>query len=404
MRLKETKLKFLIETEKEKEGYIKSVKSLLKDCENIKELGKGMHGVLANIIEVPEEYQTAIEMCLGASLQNIVTETEEDAKKLVNHLRKNNLGRASFLPISSVRGKKLEKIKGNNKGIYGIASDLIKFDKKYSQIITNLLGRTVIVDNMDTAIQVAKQNGYTFRIITIEGDIINPSGAITGGSVAKKSANILGRGREIEKLQKEVKNLKNKIESITKEKEEFEKSNKETLELAESLEKELQEKEITYATEKQKIEYVKETASLFTDAMFEYFSNIQMGVISFSSVDTVTTPSATLGTSNDAQLVLPLSNSSETIKNSINSYGQTVGPYTNIEAGLELAQSNFSDSTDSEKYIVLISDGVPNLSLDTEHTLTYSGVNAQNTKNKVLSFTAVILSKISPFTVVDNPS
>ena len=258
MRLKETKLKFLIETEKEKEGYIKSVKSLLKDCENIKELGKGMHGVLANIIEVPEEYQTAIEMCLGASLQNIVTETEEDAKKLVNHLRKNNLGRASFLPISSVRGKKLEKIKGNNKGIYGIASDLIKFDKKYSQIITNLLGRTVIVDNMDTAIQVAKQNGYTFRIITIEGDIINPSGAITGGSVAKKSANILGRGREIEKLQKEVKNLKNKIESITKEKEEFEKSNKETLELAESLEKELREKEITYATEKQKIELIEE--------------------------------------------------------------------------------------------------------------------------------------------------
>ena len=102
MRIKESKLKFLIETEKEKEGYVKSVKSLLKDCESIKELGKGMHGVLANVIEVPEEYQTAIEMCLGASLQNIVTDTEEDAKKLVEHLRKNNLGRASFLPITSV--------------------------------------------------------------------------------------------------------------------------------------------------------------------------------------------------------------------------------------------------------------------------------------------------------------
>ena len=193
IRIKESRLKFLIETEKEKEGYIKSVKSLLKDCENIKELGKGMHGVLANIIEVPEEYQTAIEMCLGASLQNIVTETEEDAKKLVQHLRKNNLGRASFLPITSVRGRKLDKIKGHEKGVVGIASDIVKFNKKYEQIVLNLLGRTVIVDNMETAIKVAKQNGYTFRIITIEGDVINPSGAITGGSVAKKTVNILGR-------------------------------------------------------------------------------------------------------------------------------------------------------------------------------------------------------------------
>ena len=201
MRIKESKLKFLVETEKEKEGYIKSVKSLLKDCENVKELGKGMHGVLANIIEVPENLETAIEMCLGASLQNIVTETEEDAKRLVEYLRKNNLGRASFLPITSVKGKKLDKIKGNEAGIIGIASDLVKYSKKYEQIILNLLGRTVIVDNMDTAITVAKQNGYTFRIVTVEGDLINPSGAITGGSVMKKTVNILGRGKEIEKLQ-----------------------------------------------------------------------------------------------------------------------------------------------------------------------------------------------------------
>ena len=260
-RIKQSKLKFLIETEKEKEGYIKSVKSLLKDCENIKELGKGMHGVLANIIEVPEQYQTAIEMCLGASLQNIVTETEEDAKKLVEHLRKNNLGRASFLPITSVRGRKLDKIKGHEKGVIGIASDLVKYDKKYEQIITNLLGRTVVVDNMETAIKVAKQNGYTFRIITIQGDVINPSGAITGGSVAKKTVNILGRGREIEKLEKEITNLKNKIEAKIKEKEQYEESIEDIIENATSLEKELQEIDITYATEKQKLISVEENIS-----------------------------------------------------------------------------------------------------------------------------------------------
>ena len=253
MRIKDSKLKFLIETEKEKEGYIKSVKMLLKDCENIKELGKGMHGVLANVIEVPEEVQTAIEMCLGASLQNIVTDTEEDAKRLVEHMRKNNLGRGTFLPISSVRGKKLEKIKGHEKGLIGIASDLIKYEKKYEQIILNLLGRTVIVDNMETAVKVAKQNSYAFRIITLEGDVINPSGAITGGSVAKKTVNILGRSREIEKLEKEVANLKTKIEKLEKEKIEYENGVEDILEGASSLEKELQEIEINYATGKQKV-------------------------------------------------------------------------------------------------------------------------------------------------------
>ena len=257
-RIKESRLKFLIETEREKEGYIKSVKSLLKDCENIKELGKGMNGVLANIIEVPEKYQTAIEMCLGASLQNIVTETEEDAKRLVEHLRKNNLGRASFLPITSVKGKKIDKIKGNEKGVIGIASDLIKYSKKYEQIIINLLGRTVIVDNMDTAIKVSKQNNYTFRIITLEGDIINPSGAITGGSVTKKTVNILGRGKEIEKLQKEIKTLEEKIKKEEEEKKEFENSIEDILEGASSLEKELQEIDITYATEKQKLVSIEE--------------------------------------------------------------------------------------------------------------------------------------------------
>lgn len=261
MRIKESKLKFLIETEKEKEGYIKSVKSLLKDCENIKELGKGMNGVLANVIEVPEEYQTAIEMCLGASLQNIVTETEEDAKRLVEHLRKNNLGRASFLPITSVKGKKIEKIKGNEKGVIGIASDLIKYSKKYEQIVLNLLGRTVIVDNMETAIKVSKQNSYSFRIITLDGDVINPSGAITGGSVAKKTVNILGRGKEIEKLEKEIAKLKEKIENLEKEKAEYESSIEDILENAEALEKELQEIEIAYATGKQKIIAIDENIS-----------------------------------------------------------------------------------------------------------------------------------------------
>ena len=141
-------------------------------------------------------------------------ESEEDAKRLVEHLRKNNLGRASFLPITSVKGKKIDKIKGSNKDVVGIASDLIKYNKKYEQIILNLLGRTVIVNNMDSAIKLAKENSYTFRIVTLDGDLINPSGAITGGSVAKKTVNILGRSKEIEKLAKEIESLKLKISKL----------------------------------------------------------------------------------------------------------------------------------------------------------------------------------------------
>lgn len=259
IRMKDSRLKFLQETEKEKEGYTKSVKSLLVDCENIKELGKGVYGVLANIINAPKDYETAIEMCLGAGLQNIVTESEDEAKKLVEHLRKNNLGRASFLPITSVKGKKIEKVDSKGiDGVIGIASDLVKYDKKYEGIILNLLGRTVIVENMDAGVALAKKNKYSFRIVTVEGDVINASGAITGGSVLQKTVNILGRSREIEDLVKEIKKLKEKLSKVETEKEEYIEGIEDLLEASESLERELQDVDIVYATEKQKLVAVEE--------------------------------------------------------------------------------------------------------------------------------------------------
>ena len=251
LNFKNSRCNFLIETEKEKEGYVKSVKSLLKDCENIKELGKGMNGALAELIEVPEQYQTAIEMTLGIGLQNIVTENEQDAKKLIEYLRKNNLGRASFLPLTSIKGKKLEKFK-NVDGVIGIASDLIKYDKKYEQIILNLLGRTVIVDNMNNAINLAKQNQYNFKIVTLDGDLINSSGSMTGGSVSKKTVNILGRNKEIEKLTKQIKKIKIDIEKLENEKKEILASNNEVFENQNKIENELQTIEIKYNVELQK--------------------------------------------------------------------------------------------------------------------------------------------------------
>lgn len=259
MNMKDARHKFLLETEKEKEGYIKSVKELLLDCDKNSQLKKGMHGVLANLISVNKEYELAIEMCLGQALQNVVTETEEDAKKLVEHLRNNNLGRASFLPISSIRGKRIENVISNSmKGVIGIASDLVKCDKKYSQIVLNLLGRTVVVEDMNIGISLAKMNNYSFRIVTLKGDVISSSGSITGGSVATKTVNILGRSREIEELEKEIKKLSKKIEEITLQKQKYLESITEVIEKVAGLEKELQDIEIVYAAENQKMVSIEE--------------------------------------------------------------------------------------------------------------------------------------------------
>ena len=253
-RMKDARLKFLIETEKEKEGYTRSVKLLLTDCEKDSNLRKGMNGVLANLISVDKKYEIAIEMCLGLALQNIVTDTEEDAKRLVEHLRKNKLGRASFLPVSSIRGKKIDRIiKNSTEGVIGVASDLVKCDKKYEQIVLNLLGRTLIVENMDTAIQMAKLNSYSFRIVTLDGDIVSNTGSITGGSIQTKTVNILGRSREIEELEKSLKDINNKIEEVIKEKEKYSASVTDVIEEVTRLEKEAQDIEVVYATENQKI-------------------------------------------------------------------------------------------------------------------------------------------------------
>lgn len=258
-RMKESRLKFLKETEKEKEGYTKSVKTLLLDCEKNSELAIGVEGVLSSLIEVDKKYEIAIEMTLGGALQNIVTETEQNAKKLVEYLRKNNIGRASFLPISSVKGKKLEKYNSKNiQGILGVASNLVKYNPKYDGIIQSLLGRTVIVEEMQQAIDLAKLNQYSFKIVTLKGDIINPSGMISGGATPTKTVNILGRAGEIKALEKELVNIDNQIKKLKEERDEYEKSIEDVLHEAEELETQLKEIEILYATDKQKLISVEE--------------------------------------------------------------------------------------------------------------------------------------------------
>ncbi|MCI5680324.1 MAG: chromosome segregation protein SMC [Bacteroidales bacterium] len=200
-RISETRsrLSLLMEMEREHEGFYNSVKSLLNlpDKEE-----KGICGAVGQLLKVEEEYETAIEAALGGALQNVVTETEEDAKDAIQYLKKHNLGRATFLPVTAIKGRPLE---GKNAimaevGVIGTAYDLVTFDEKFRQIALNLLGRIIVVHNLDKAVQLAKKYRHQYKLVTLEGDILNPGGAMTGGSAQKKALHVFGRSREIRNL------------------------------------------------------------------------------------------------------------------------------------------------------------------------------------------------------------
>ena len=205
--------KMLEDMQKEYEGFNGSVKRLLVDAEKNKQLKDKIVGVLASLIKVPSTYQTAIEMALGSGVQNIVTQSDENAKELINYLKLKEYGRVTFLPINTVKPRYFDKMYTrllNENGVFGLASELVSYDKNISNVVSSLLGTTVVVNNVTTAVNIAKQSGYAFRIVTLEGDIINPQGSITGGSKKAQVANLLSRESDIETLEKNINILSNK--------------------------------------------------------------------------------------------------------------------------------------------------------------------------------------------------
>lgn len=189
------------------EGYYASVRNVLKDCERDVTLRRSVLGVVAELISVPQKYETALEMALGSSLQNIVTPTPEDAKRVIDHLRARQYGRATLLPVSAMRARLLnaeERETLRMPGCIGIASELVGFDERYRSVVENLLGRTVIVENLDAGIAINKRANSAFRIATLQGDIINPGGSMTGGSVQKREFSLLGRERELKELERSI--------------------------------------------------------------------------------------------------------------------------------------------------------------------------------------------------------
>ena len=204
--------------EKHYEGYNRSVKSLMESIHNEKITSVSDTKVLGEVFTVEKNYETAIEIALGAAISNVITKNEEIAKVLIGYLKKNNLGRATFLPINIIRGRKLELDKNitTANGYIGIGSDIISYDKEYDNIMNYVLGRTIICTNMDCALKIARIGRYNYKIVTLEGEVLNPGGSLTGGSIKGKNSNVLGRKREIEELTKDINDKKDHYEELTK--------------------------------------------------------------------------------------------------------------------------------------------------------------------------------------------
>lgn len=214
----ENRKRLLEEMQAEFEGYASSVKRLLRDAERNSGLKSKIVGVVAALLSVPEQFETAIEVALGGAVQNIVTFNEQGAQDLIAYLKQTQSGRATFLPITSMRPRSLSAFERGSlslNGCLGVASELVSFDKQIEPVVSNLLGGTVIVNNLETAVKLAKNNGYSFKIVTLEGDVVNPQGSLTGGSKKSEATNLISRDREIETLGKEVIKLKNEFASIT---------------------------------------------------------------------------------------------------------------------------------------------------------------------------------------------
>lgn len=220
-----SRLNMLREMERDFEGLGKSTKSVLTAVQNGQLQGCKIYGILSSVIDTNKKYVTAIEAALGGALGNIITETEYDAKTAINYLKRTGGGRVTFLPVSSVKGYELDNADtiAKETGFVALASRIISTDKKYAGIIKSLLGRTVIAEDMDSAIAISRKFSYRFKVVTLEGEILNAGGSVTGGSM-NKTTGLLSRANDIKTLSKLTDDLKAEISDLTKKREETQKA------------------------------------------------------------------------------------------------------------------------------------------------------------------------------------
>ena len=197
-----SRIHMLTEMEKLYEGYSKAVKLVMGEAERGQL--RGVLGPVAGLIHVPDQYAVAIEIALGSAMQNVVVEREEDGKNAIQYLKRRDAGRATFLPLTSIRPSEFrDRGVTNEAGFVGMGDQLIEFDGKYGRVFSSLLGRTVIAEDMDKAIAIARKYGSRFKIVTLDGQVLNPGGSMTGGSVSR-SAGILSRANELERMNVQI--------------------------------------------------------------------------------------------------------------------------------------------------------------------------------------------------------
>ena len=207
------RIRLLSEMEKEYEGFSKAVKIVMRAAEA--RTLSGIHGPVGNLIHTDKDCSVAIEIALGGALQHIVVDTKNDGKNAIGLLKQRDGGRATFLPLDTIRGRSLrENGLGNEYGFVGIASELVRCDGRYGSVIENLLGATVVVEDLDCGIQMAKRHDNRFRIVTLDGQVINAGGSMTGGSVSR-NAGILSRSGELEQLHKKLKKIQSQLQDAT---------------------------------------------------------------------------------------------------------------------------------------------------------------------------------------------
>lgn len=211
----------LLNLDKQLEGYNVSVKRLLNDINSNKtffndDLSKSCF-LFGEIISVQNGYETAFEIALGSSISNIITDNESIAKLLINHLKEKKLGRATFLPLTTIQPKKINNLAAFNKieGFLGIANELLNFDIKFKNAVDYVLGRTIICTDMDCALRIAKVCNYNYKIVTLSGEVVNPGGSLTGGSTYNKSSNVIGRKREIIELKGKIDKSQLQIDALS---------------------------------------------------------------------------------------------------------------------------------------------------------------------------------------------
>ena len=247
----ESRIRLLREMEKEYEGFSKAVRTVMQAAQ--RDVLQGVRGPVASLLHVDEAYTVAIETALGAGMQNLVVDREENAKAAISFLKQRDSGRATFLPLSAMRGEALHERVQGEAGFVGIASALVRYDKAYDGVFQNLLGRTVVVEDLDSGIAMARKFGARFRIVTLDGQVMNRGGSMTGGSVSR-SAGILSRANELERLQGQLSRLRERLQAARRAQEESEREQKAAqyeLEVAEGQKRQAEDAVLKLETEQQ---------------------------------------------------------------------------------------------------------------------------------------------------------